>query len=74
VAVRPMSTESGAPIPFSVRIDYDGESRICTGVVMWDGRIGYQRRVIYFTPQHPLPDCSYSDEPLRACSGADCKQ
>jgi hypothetical protein len=75
VAVRPSSTNNAARIPFSVRVDYDGESKVCTGEVMWDptNLVGYQRRVIHFTPQHPLPECSYSDEPLQVCSGANCK-
>jgi hypothetical protein len=76
VAVRPSSTNSAAMIRFWVRIDYDGESKVCEGEVMWDGAnsVGYQRRVIHFTPQHPLPECSYSDESLRVCSGPTCKQ
>jgi hypothetical protein len=60
VFVKPFKTGSGDKIPYSVRVEFDGEERICSGDVSWNGRTrtGHAEIPITFTPNHPLPNCA----------------
>ena len=63
------------PIDYSVRIEFDGEVKICTGKVQWDGTNGkgFYQSPITFQPKHPLPECDFKNMPETLCSGAGCK-
>ena len=54
---------------------YDGEVKICSGKVQWDGTNGkgYYQSPITFQPKHPLPECAFQNMPETLCSGAGCK-
>jgi hypothetical protein len=67
VKVRPFKTNSGAKIPYSVRVEFDGEEKICSGDVAWDGssRTGHAQIAIVFRPSHPLPDCALEVQAMR---------
>jgi hypothetical protein len=64
VKVRPFKTGSDHKIPYSVRIEYDGEEKICSGDVSWNGftRTGHLQIPIVFTPKHPLAECAVRTE------------
>jgi hypothetical protein len=66
VTVRPFKTHSGDKIPYSVRVEYDGEEKVCSGDVSWDGRVrtGHSQVALIFTPSHPLPDCALTVLPI----------
>ena len=68
VIVQPTKTSGGSPIPYSVRVDFEGESRLCTGTVQWNGSTGYMQFPIEFRPHHPLPECSINQNAqVHAC-------
>jgi hypothetical protein len=72
VKVRPFKTLSGDKIPYSIRVEFDGEEKVCNGNVSWDGRTrtGHSQTAIIFTPSHPLPDCTLRVESMNLpCSG-----
>jgi len=75
VEVKAYQTSHPDPIDYSVRIEFDGEVKICSGKVQWDGTkgVGYYQSPITFQPKHPLPECAFQNMPETLCSGAGCK-
>lgn len=70
VDVQPNTSRSGDnPISFNVRVDYDGESKVCSGQTVWNGKEGYGQTIIEFTPAHPLPACTNINFSLHPCAG-----
>lgn len=74
--VRPFNTANGSPIPYHVRVDFDGESKICPGQVYWDSNAGAgsAQYAIEFQPAHPLSDCKLVDDSLSLCTKDACRK
>jgi hypothetical protein len=74
VVVWPANTGSGSPIPFRVTLTLFGQTRTCSGEVVWDNTKGegYVAYVIDFDPARPVPSCNVSSTAeghLEACTG-----
>jgi hypothetical protein len=70
VLVVPKSTLGPNPIDYEVRVDLDGESRVCSGQVQWDaeGGTGNAQFPLAFNATHPLPACQSVNVNMRKCS------
>jgi hypothetical protein len=73
VIVWPANTGSGNPIPFRIALTLFGQTRTCSGEVIWDNtkREGYVAYVIDFDPTRPVPSCNVSptaEGHLEACT------
>jgi hypothetical protein len=72
VIVWPANTVSGNPIPFRVTLTLFGQTRTCSGEVVWDNtkREGYVAYVIDFDPAQPAPPCNAGSAGghLQACT------
>lgn len=73
VIVWPANTVSGNPIPFRVALTLFGQTRTCSGEVIWDNTKGegYVAYVIDFDPTRPIPSCNVSptaEGHLEACT------
>jgi hypothetical protein len=73
VIVWPANTGSGNPIPFRVALTLFGQTRTCSGEVIWDNTKGegYVAYVIDFDPTRPVPSCNVSptaEGHLEACT------
>ena len=73
VWAKPSYSFGPAPIKYQVRVEFDGEQKICSGEVYvdWMRKTGIRQRAITFTPRHPLPDCEYLNHTMVLCSTED---
>jgi hypothetical protein len=73
VIVWPANTGSGNPIPFRVALTLFGQTRTCSGEVIWDNARGegYVAYIIDFDPTRSMPSCNASptaEGHLEACT------